>query len=98
MTEREKIELRREGVVKYLQSRGYGNKAQQDVAAELFPLPKVTRPRTIGSDAGWNYQIRDGELVATVGNGTYRRELFLPKLADLKKLIESPTEEVDSEC
>jgi hypothetical protein len=99
ISEREKVMIQREAAVKALASVCWGStESLEKIAAEHFPLPKVSRRRILRRVDGLEYRVRgDGETLEYRRCGTWLRSDWTR--ADAEKLVElfkDPNELVDA--
>jgi hypothetical protein len=99
-TEREMVDAQRaafvRGTSEWWQIPRQGHRpgeAQKEQAVHHYPMPKVTRPRTLRR--GWvTFKIEDGRLQTMVGSGEWKTWLNTSELSDL---LAHPTEGVDTD-
>lgn len=104
-TARDLILAKREGFATHCKRMcGWSDKTAERVAAEEYPLPKITRPRVVTDSQGTEFRVRDGDLLEgrrqdrpdNPGWGQFSAWDITPERIRLwADLLANPTEEVD---
>ena len=103
MTERERIELLRQGYARGMDEAGIAVSSayKAERAAAAFPMPKVKRPRVVHLDLGAPYRVVDGEVqfrnVFRGGKWEASVSLRADIVRQLADLLDNPDEEVECE-